>query len=87
MQKVCDEFATASIADFDRVLVSALHAKNALTQRAGRSALQAAFGRTPRLPAALHDDRHTPLELQHLPSTMRAEAMRLSSMQAFDRPV
>eukprot|EP00971_Amphidinium_carterae_P173284 3435397-Amphidinium_carterae.1 len=47
MQKVCDEFATASVADFDRVLVSALHAKNALTQRAGRSAFQAAFGRTP----------------------------------------
>eukprot|EP00971_Amphidinium_carterae_P070414 1392791-Amphidinium_carterae.2 len=82
LQKLCDELAIASDVDFDRCLVAALHAKNSPTQRAGRTAFQAAFGRHPRLPGSLHDDRHQPLDLQNLPGTLRAESMRLSAIQA-----
>eukprot|EP00971_Amphidinium_carterae_P332645 6466889-Amphidinium_carterae.1 len=78
--KLTDQLAATTVEDVKQILPAALHGKNTGVHRSGHSAFAAAFGRQPRLPGALLDDRN---EAQgRLLGPRDAEYVRLSAMQA-----
>eukprot|EP00971_Amphidinium_carterae_P313987 6240481-Amphidinium_carterae.1 len=58
--KLTDQLGTTTRRELSQVLPIALHAKNSTVLKAGVSAFTCAFGRVPRLPGALCDDRNEP---------------------------
>eukprot|EP00971_Amphidinium_carterae_P041036 805917-Amphidinium_carterae.1 len=58
--KLADQLAATTVEDVKRILPAALHGKNSCVQRSGHSAFAAAFGRQPRVPGSLWDERNEP---------------------------
>eukprot|EP00971_Amphidinium_carterae_P324971 6455027-Amphidinium_carterae.1 len=78
--KLADQLGIVTRAELDNVLPLALHAKNSTLLRAGMTAFTCAFGRTPRLPGNLLDDRNEPPE--RLLGPRDPEYIRLQAQQA-----
>eukprot|EP00971_Amphidinium_carterae_P221582 4398430-Amphidinium_carterae.1 len=82
LTRLADEASVVSRCDLQGCLIAALHAKNSTVQRNGFSPFCASFGRHPRVPTALLDERNDLHELGAELGTSRSEYLRLIAIKA-----
>ena len=86
LERVIDFNACWNAEQLDLAVLSVCNAKNAMVRRCGRSPFQAAFGRAPRLPAALLSDESqisTWANMETSTALAHAEAYRCDAIRAF----
>ncbi|CAE7209411.1 unnamed protein product [Symbiodinium sp. CCMP2592] len=81
LEKLVDTFAATNVKDIELLIAPALHAANSLILTRGRSAYQAVFGRTPRLPGGLFSDSNALATTPTTDAAATAEIVRAEAIK------